>query len=251
MSGCAGMQFLPWRICWTTVSSANRWREPRKGGAVPRPTRFVPWQRAHVTSNTYCPGVRGARGSSADRRRERPKRSTDVIGADEQPSRRRVNASARPLRPAVDAKEQIQLALAEGAKPAGSRALEDAGHMLERFLRALGEIGGGELHLGERFGPFGVGLVGPGFFAGQIAGGGAAKAKGKDRFARHAIQQQRVADLGDGGHDINAPAVPRERDEVGRRGMSRSQRSCPISWKCQRRVPVLASSATTQLANRF
>jgi hypothetical protein len=37
----------------------------------------------------------------------------------------------------------------------------------------------------------------------------------------------------------------------GGAGMSRSHKSCRISWKCQRYFPVRASIATTQLANRF
>ena len=139
-----------------------------------------------------------------------------IVGADIKPSCVRVNAHARPFRSAIHSKIQIRMSKAGRSEKAGVDTFEACGHKGCCFLCAVSEIGGGEFHLGKRLRQFGIGLVGGGLFARQITRGRPAHAKREDGFARHPVQQQRVAVLGRGRDHIHPLAISRDGGQVRR-----------------------------------
>src|SRR6266853_11034 len=110
------------------------------------------------------------------------------------------------------------MAKAGRAEESRGGAFELVGNKFSGFRRAIGEVGGGEFHFGEAFGQLRVGVVGGGYFARQIAGWRAAQAKRKNQLAGHAVEQERVANLGGDGDDVHAFALAGDGGEIRRGG---------------------------------
>src|SRR6266702_4406905 len=98
------------------------------------------------------------------------------------------------------------------------RAFEPARHIFSRFRCAIGKVGGGEFHFGESLRQLRVGLVRGGNFARQIASWRAAQAKRKNQLAGHAVEQERLANLGGDGDDVHPFSLAGDGSESGRRG---------------------------------
>ncbi len=125
----------------------------------------------------------------------------DFIGRDVKAPGARVKGCAGPFRAAVDIEEQRRLRFLNARIRAGVGALHHGEH--DRLgLRSGGQIGQGVGLAGEGLGQLGHRLHGRGLIAGQRAGVHADEAVIVKRLAGDAIEQQRVAELGDLGHGV-------------------------------------------------
>src|SRR4051812_11535655 len=114
----------------------------------------------------------------------------------------------------MDVIQNGRLAFFERFEPSKVCAGNSLLHELSRVIASIRDIVSRKELFGEWLWQFGGGLVGCRPFPGQFGGGRATEPEREDRFAAHAIQQQRVAELGDLRDGVDPFAVASDGNKI-------------------------------------